>query len=645
MSPSAQIAKVVLDTRLPQLDRLFDYAIPKDMVVTPGIRVKVPLRSQARLASGFVVDVAEESSWETLSELHEVVSEARILDPDIWALAQRIAQRSAGNVADVLRLAIPPRSVRVEKAWLSRTPAVRGPLEPPGNTLEGYPETALESLLSPGSRTWLKRTSDDALAMLALHAVTRGTSAIVVVPDWRDIETLGNALRALIPSDYLSVVDPGLSPSEKYRQFLRCLEPDPVVVVGARHSVYAPVTNLGLIVVVDDIDTAHQEQLAPYPHTRDIALLRQSSTNSAVVFASRVPSLPVVRWMQVGFVEGITPYIEQRPTIIPTALALGKEHSYGPARIPSQAYQGAKDALRKGPVLVQVYRAGFSLGLACGQCGLRRVCERCHGPLAHKTQGSLATCGWCGLVDSRRPCEDCGSTSRKPLGFGVERTASDLGKAFPGVTIVQSDGAHRVVSVPDKPALVVSTRGSEPRASRGYQAALLLDGGAMLQRPSLAALEESVAGWEHAISLVRPEGQVFFTEVTGSPALAVASGNYLPLLIDEWSARERLKLPPAIRFVSIEGGGAVVHELVTALQTRFAEVSALGPIQREDGSLRSVVRFPYSLGGDLPGEVRSFLLKNLSRKGTQHHRLRVSFDTASTFDSVVNDESPDQRAR
>lgn len=574
---------------------------------------------------------------ENLSEIHEVVSEARVLHRDIWSLAERIAQRSAGNSADVLRLAIPSRSVKVEKAWLSRTPIALDPLGVSVDALDGYPEGAIPSLLSPGARSWLKLNSEDAIGVLAHRALADGKSVIVVVPDWRDVESVGSRLKNLLPSEYLNVSDPGLSPSEKYRQFLRCLQQEPVVVVGARHSVYAPVTNLGLVVVVDDVDSAHQEQLSPYPHTRDIALLRQSDTNASVVFASRVPSLPVVRWMQVGFVEGVTPYSEQRATVIPTALALGREHSYGPARIPSQAYQGAKDALQRGPVLVQVYRAGFSLGLACGQCGNRLACVRCQGPLAQKTKGSLATCGWCGLVDSGRACDECSSATRKPLGFGVERTASDLGKAFPGVPILQSDGTNKLFSVPQKPALVVSTRGAEPRVPGGYQAALLLDGVAMLQRPSLTALEESVSGWEHAISLVRADGQVFLTEVTGAPALAVASGNYLPLLRDEWSARESLKLPPAIRFVAIEGESAVVNDLVSQLQARFPDVSSLGPIQREGGAIRSIVRFPYSLGSEVPAEVRSFFLKNLSRKGSQASRLRISFDTASTFDSVVND--------
>lgn len=637
MKPSARVAHVVLDTRLPQLDRIFDYSIPEGMEVAPGCRVKVPLRSQSRLANGFVVSVSPVTSQQALSAIHEVVSDVSVLTPDIWALASQIAQRSAGNVADVLRLAIPPRSVRVEKAWQQQVVTPPPSVEALKNGVAGYPASALTSLLASGSRSWLNLHSHATLGELAKQTVAEGKSAIIVVPDWRDIQALGPVLREWIPAESLSVWDQELSGSERYREFLRCLRPEPVVVLGSRHSIYAPVSHLGVIIVVQDGDQAHQEPLAPYPHSRDIALLRQADSSCAVVYASRVPSLPLVRWIQRGFVQPLSPTNSMRATVVPTALALGQEQSFGPGRIPSTAYQGAKHALKEGPVLVQVYRAGFSPGLACADCGQRRQCTRCLGPIAQKGRGSLAECAWCGLVDPLTPCSECRSMKRKPLGFGVERTVGDLGKAFPGVHVIQSDGESRTFSVPNKPALVVATRGAEPVAEGGYRAALLLDGVAMLQRPSLSALEETLAGWEHAISLVHPSGQVYVTDITGATALSVASGNYLPLLTSESNDREALKLPPAIRFVTIEGPNLLVSRLVEVLQDKFPEVLPLGPVVRGDGALRTVVRFPYAIGSQVALEVRSFYLKNLSGNLGKSLRLRISFDTASTFDSVVNE--------
>ncbi len=84
MSTSRQIARVVLDSRLPQLNRLFDYLIPSGMDVEPGIRVRVPLRSAQRLAEGYVVECTRERPYGFLAEISEVVSPVPVIPDRLW---------------------------------------------------------------------------------------------------------------------------------------------------------------------------------------------------------------------------------------------------------------------------------------------------------------------------------------------------------------------------------------------------------------------------------------------------------------------------------------------------------------------------------------------------------------------------------
>src|SRR5690554_4481926 len=135
----AGVARVLVDAALPQLDRLLDYRIPDGMEgVAPGIRVSVPLRSAKRMATAYVVELAADADFPgPLSEVAAVVSPVPVLRPEVWRLARAVADRAAGSANDVLRLAIPPRQVRVEKAWLARTPAEPVAVEAP--ELEGYP--------------------------------------------------------------------------------------------------------------------------------------------------------------------------------------------------------------------------------------------------------------------------------------------------------------------------------------------------------------------------------------------------------------------------------------------------------------------------------------------------------------------------
>ncbi|HWR86600.1 MAG TPA: primosomal protein N', partial [Rhodoglobus sp.] len=119
---AGSVARVLVDSPLPQLDRLFDYAIPHALLehVRPGVRVRAPLRSAGRIADGFVVEIIEAGGFDgPLSELDAVVSPIPVLAPEVWTLARRAADRAAGSAIDIVRLAVPGRQARVEKAHLA----------------------------------------------------------------------------------------------------------------------------------------------------------------------------------------------------------------------------------------------------------------------------------------------------------------------------------------------------------------------------------------------------------------------------------------------------------------------------------------------------------------------------------------------
>ena len=114
------VARVLVDSPLPQLDQLFDYTVPERLAgaAAAGVRVRVPLRTGGRIADGWLVELVETSEFRgALSELEDVVSDVPLLQPEVWQLARAAADRAAGNASDILRLAIPSRYVRVERSW------------------------------------------------------------------------------------------------------------------------------------------------------------------------------------------------------------------------------------------------------------------------------------------------------------------------------------------------------------------------------------------------------------------------------------------------------------------------------------------------------------------------------------------------
>jgi len=648
VTPTGAIARVVVDTRLPQLDRLLDYRIPDGMGVRPGVRVKVPLGRAHKLATGFVVDITHQSDYTgDLAPIDTVVSDVPVLTDDLWQLARAVADRQGGSAADILRLAIPQRAVRVEKTWVERPPQDPGAALAP-EASHHYGVDAWNQMRQPGCRSAVElppgvlNTSTsrpttkaaDTIATLAATVLADGHSVVISVPDWRDSEVVERSLLEYVDADHIVRLRADHTPSERYLSYLRCVEERPVVVIGQRHAMYQPVWDLGLLIVLSESDDSHREPLAPYPHTRDVALIRAQHSGCALVFADWVTGVDITRLVDMGYVTLVTPTTRERPTVIPTALTVHGQQSPTPGRLPSLAYRAVSEALVEGPVLVQVFRSGFAPGLACTTCRERLRCQACGGPVTASSPSARRSCSWCGVTSTPRPCAECGGTAVIPIGHGVGRTVTELGKAFPKVAVIQADGDHPTLDVPDKPALVVATRGSEPIAHGGYRAVLLLDGDKMLQRSSLGALEETLRGWEWAASLAAPGASVYLTDVDGPVVHAFAAGAHRDLMAKELRERRELRLPPAVRIASVTGPPSTVHEVTSDIVNAFPGSDVLGPVRLDDERVRSVVRFSYAVGTDVAKDLRAAVIARAVSKTPAATRLRIVLDDLAALDQI-----------
>jgi primosomal protein N' (replication factor Y) len=248
------------------------------------------------------------------------------------------------------------------------------------------------------------------------------------------------------------------------------------------------------------------------------------------------------------------------------------------ARLPSLALRTARAGIADGPVLVQVPRRGYLTAIACGRCRAQARCATCRGPLeiggSHETPG----CRWCGALAADWSCARCGAGRLRALVTGAARTAEELGRAFPGVPVRTSGGQHVLAAVAAEPALVIATPGAEPVAPGGYSAVLLLDGWALLGRPSLRAAEEALRRWLNAAALARPAGSVVVLADAALPAVQ-ALIRWAPVLFAERELAERAELgfPPAVRMASVTGTPEAVAEFVGAARLP-GQAQVLGPV-------------------------------------------------------------------
>lgn len=626
------VARVLLDSPLPQLDRLFDYAIPPEWEkdARPGVRVRVPLRTAGRVVDGYLVERGEpEAGGRPLSDLDAVVSPVSVLPPGLYGLARRVADRAAGSASDILRLVIPKRMVRAEKAWMAG-PSPEAPTVEADNAqwatavLATYPGLAEElaeagrlaveaparpaRLSAPaGQGQWIGAWAE-LLAAAAVASLARGRSAVLIVPDHRDQAQLEAALAGRVPDGAVVRHDARQSSPVRYAGFLRTLDPVPCIVVGSRSAVYAPAHDIGLIALWDDGDPLLGEPLTPGVHARDAALVRQELDGCALLLAGHARTTDVERLVAIGWVREIAPARRVSPRVILSAMREGESRG---ARVPSAAFAAAREALKTGPVLVQVARPGYAPVLLCAECRRPARCAHCAGPLRAPRAGAVPECGWCGRPANAWACPHCESTRVRMASSGTERTADELGRAFPGVRVVVADGDHPVLRIDARPALVIATRGAEPIADGGYRAVILLDGERMLLAEDLRIGESCLRWWMNAAALAAPGAPVHLVGVTGAIARALATWTPATYARAELADRTPLRMPPVVRVAALEGPPKVVAAALAELRDDVPDLDpgdVLGPVTIADEAVRALVRFDYARGARITESLRSSVI-------------------------------------
>jgi primosomal protein N' (replication factor Y) len=706
------VARVCVDVPLAHLDRPFDYLVDTvlDEAAQPGTRVKV--RFAGQLINGWLLERAESSPHGgRLAYLEKVVSAERVLDAEVITLARAVADRYAGNLADVLRLAVPPRHARVEGrvAPAVDSPAVDGPGAadadspaadsdtPPRDDAEAPPrgdvaastDDAVQaggdgvspagpvdgarggsggpSGIGPGGgpggwtayptgpgflhaleqgrparAVWSALPGEDwpaRIAEAAAATVRSGRGVVAVVADARDLDRLDRALTTALGAGRHVALSAALGPAERYRRFLAASRHTVPVVVGTRAAMFAPVADLGLVVIWDDGDDLHAEPRSPYPHARDVLLTRAQLTGAGALVGGFARTGEGQLLLETGWAKELVADRDtlrrRTPAIAPTGddPQLARDPGAATARLPSLAWQAARQALQAGaPVLVQVPRRGYLPSTACAECRTPARCPHCAGPLGLSGSRAVPSCHWCGRAAAAYACPECGGRRLRASVTGARRTAEELGRAFPGVPVRTSGRDEVLDEVPAEAAVVVATPGAEPVAVGGYGAVLLLDTWALLTRSDLRAAEETMRRWLSAAALARPGP-------AGGRVIVVADGSLAPVqallrwdpawfAARELAERRELSFPPAARMASLTGRPEAVAEFLEVLKLPD-DADVLGPVPAGDDSERMLVRVSRGRAAELARALHEAAATRSVRKAALP--VRVQIDPADLF--------------
>lgn len=605
------VARVVVDTGLAHLDRPFDYLVPStlDEETVPGCRVKV--RFAGRLVDGFVLDRVDKTDHEgRLAFVAKVVSPEPVLHPEVVTLARAVADRYAGTLGDVLRLAIPPRHARTEATVQD---ASGGDLR--AGTHDDWQLYAhgasFVNALREGETPralWTAVPGGDparSVAGAVLATLESGRGSVVCVPDVRDVARWDAVFTEVLGAGRHVVLTAAMAPGARYRSFLSASRGAVQVVLGTRATAFAPIRSLGLVAMWDDGDDLYAEPRAPYPHAREVLLLRATEQRTAVLIGGYARTAEGQSLVESGWCTSLVATPEVRRAAWPRVeVASGATAGSAPARLPHEVFRAIRATT--GAVLIQVPRRGYRESLTCQDCRHPARCEACQGPLIQASASAPLVCRWCGTRVGTWACAQChGHSLRSPV-VGALRTAEEFARAFADVEVISSGGNAIVDSVPAGRLLVLATPGAEPHADGGYDLVVLLDTWLMLGREDARVDEESHRRWFNALALAGPRASAI---AVGDPGTlqALVRADPVGFATRELASRVETHLPPAARLVTIDAPDDVLTELAARAWTTHTEV--LGPVlvdaRSPQAGQRLILRSPRREGAALAAALRT----------------------------------------
>ena len=275
------------------------------------------------------------------------------------------------------------------------------------------------------------------------HAIKQGKSVIILVPE---ISLTPQMVRRFTSrfSDLAAVIHSRLSHGERYDEWQRLKSGKAKVAIGARSAIFAPLKNIGLIVIDEEHEGTYRSQNTPRYNAIEIAKKRCEFNNSALVLGSATPSVESYYRAEKGEY-----HLLEMPKRIGTArmpeveiVDMREEFKKGNKRVISQSLYDTLDACleRNEQAILFLNRRGYSTFVSCRECGYVCECEFCDLPMTyHKATGKLH-CHYCGSIEeSPAVCPQCGSEAIRFFGGGTQKIQEQIQELFPNVKTLRMD--------------------------------------------------------------------------------------------------------------------------------------------------------------------------------------------------------------
>ena len=431
------------------LQQTFTYLDLDDAATLSGMRVVAPFGK--RRVTGFVIGhPLRPPAGVELRAITRRVDAQPVFDGALLRLAKWVADTYLCSLGEALAAMIP--SGRREILPDAEDGSVEHWVE---HTLTAEQERAVEARAAPDSPAGAGGADAPRPRRFYLRGVTGSGKTAVFMAAARRAVAAGRGVIYLVPEialthqvvdqfsdvfgDRVAVIHSALTPSQRLQQWRRIRSGAVRVVIGARSAVFAPLPDLGLMVIDEEHETSYKAGATPRYHARQVAMHRCSSEGATLVMGSATPSLEALHHMRRGMLRRLD--LTRRPggARMPTVEVVDMKGQPGPLSERLLHEIRAAAAARRQSILF-LNRRGFSSFFHCRSCGFEMRCVRCSVSLTFHKASRVMLCHYCGYRAAPvRVCPECASLDIGYSGFGTQRVEEELAAAVPGLRVQRLD--------------------------------------------------------------------------------------------------------------------------------------------------------------------------------------------------------------
>ncbi len=624
----------------------YTYFSPEEVPV--GCRVKVSLGRRA--VTGWVVSHPEAApSGVKIREIEKVIDSQPLFDTDLLELAKWMSRLTFCSLGEALAAMLP--GGKQERHPLDETDGDDS-LEK-RNLSESQQAVLDEMARNRQGWFYLYGPTGSGKTEVFLreieHSLSLGRGVIYLVPEIALSHHLVEGLRRRFPGK-VAVLHSGLTPSRRLAEWRRIQSGEAQLVIGARSAVFAPLKDIGLIVIDEEHEGSYKSSATPRYHARQAAMRRCRTHRAQLLMGSATPSVEAWHLMEQGGLKRLNlqgrPAGGAEPQV--TVVDMKKEKSLLSRRL----VEDMSRVLGEGrQVLLFLNRRGFSYRYACRSCGAEVLCRHCSVPLTyHKSRGSMI-CHYCGSTgQAPSVCPECRSVEMQATGYGTEKVEEDVARLFPEKTAVRldADAARKKGMLEQtlrqfREGTIDILLGTQ-MVAKGLNAPKLklagvLSADGILNLPDFRAAERTfslVVQTSGRVGRFLPDGEVVIQVFNpDTPAIRYASAADVEgFYASELEARRLLGFPPFSRLFRVLIRGSSESRVISASQNIASLLAGTRAFEEILGPAECVL-------SRISGQYRRHIILRTQSFDASHAALRAVFSTYTAPHGIRLDIDPD----